>query len=51
MALRATGASLKAHCDADDNKQMLYADVVLVCVFWDRDHWLACRCNLRLTQR
>ena len=51
MALRATGASLKAHCDAYDRKQVLYEGVVRVYLFWYRDHWRACRCNLRLAQR
>ena len=51
MAVRATGASLKANYDADDRKQVLYVGVVRVYLFWDKDHWGACRCNLRLSQR
>jgi len=51
MVLCATGASLKAHYDADDRKQVVYEDVVLVYLCWDRDHWRASMCNLRLSQR
>jgi hypothetical protein len=48
VALCATGASLKAHLEADDLKQVLYEDVVRVYLFWVRDHWRACRCNLMI---
>ena len=51
MALCATGASLKAHYDADDREQVLYEGVVLAYLCCDRDRWRACMYNLRLSQR